>query len=38
MTDKNVPAGKTASTASYYGDLSQDKFHDGWLRTGNIMA
>jgi len=23
-------------TASYFGDDSQDKFHDGWLRTGDV--
>ena len=23
-------------TASYYGDPSPDRFHDGWLRTGDI--
>jgi fatty-acyl-CoA synthase len=23
-------------TASYYGDLSPDRFHDGWLRTGDV--
>lgn len=23
-------------TSSYYGDESRDKFHDGWLRTGDV--
>ena len=23
-------------TASYYGDSAQDRFHDGWLRTGDV--
>ena len=23
-------------TASYYGDPTPDKFHDGWLRTGDV--
>lgn len=23
-------------TGSYYGDLSSEKFHDGWLRTGDV--